>query len=362
MREEYELEVLERYDIEVKSTRRIRGAFFCDTNEGTMLLKETKISGRRAPFLYLVLSAIEERGNVRVDTPVFTRDGELLVTSGDGAVYMLKKWYQGRETDIRQESEIARAAVEMAKLHSELRQGVTGTGRNGPDQTGQVCDAQERNRQEGNTQADQAEIPVIPAGRDPVEEIRRHNRELKKVRAFVRGRVAKNEFEYLFLDSFEKMYCLAETVLLRMENSSAEELFEESVRCGYLVHGDYNYHNLLMLRDGMAVTNFEHMRVDIQVRDLYYFMRKVMEKNHWKLKTGQRILESYESVRRLSDEEREYVGLCLAYPEKYWKTASTYYHSNKAWLPEKYVEKLEIAVRQNEEKSDFLKKIFHVTL
>ena len=71
-----------------------------------------------------------------------------------------------------------------------------------------------------------------------------------------------------------------------------------------------------MLRDGMAVTNFEHMRVDIQVRDLYYFMRKAMEKNHWKLKTGQKILESYESVRRLSDEEREYVGLCLAYPEK----------------------------------------------
>lgn len=28
MREEYELEVLEKYDIEVKSTRRIRGAVF----------------------------------------------------------------------------------------------------------------------------------------------------------------------------------------------------------------------------------------------------------------------------------------------------------------------------------------------
>ena len=27
---EYELEVLEQYDMEVKSTRRIRGAFFCD--------------------------------------------------------------------------------------------------------------------------------------------------------------------------------------------------------------------------------------------------------------------------------------------------------------------------------------------
>ena len=33
MREEYELEVLEKYDIEVKSTRRIRGAFFCIGSE-----------------------------------------------------------------------------------------------------------------------------------------------------------------------------------------------------------------------------------------------------------------------------------------------------------------------------------------
>ena len=43
---EYEMEVLEKYELEVNSTRRIRGAFYCDTKEGTMLLKETKISER----------------------------------------------------------------------------------------------------------------------------------------------------------------------------------------------------------------------------------------------------------------------------------------------------------------------------
>ena len=48
MREEYELEVLEKYDLEVKGTRKMRGAFFCDTNEGTMLLRETKLSEQRA--------------------------------------------------------------------------------------------------------------------------------------------------------------------------------------------------------------------------------------------------------------------------------------------------------------------------
>ena len=337
MREEYELEVLEHYDIEVKGTRRMRGAFFCDTDKGTMLLKETKISGRRALLLYTVLSCLEERENVKVDTPVFTRDKELLVTSREGTKYMLKKWYQGRECDIRQEEELFRSARTLALLHGEMEQAVPQKER-GPS--------------------------VFPAGKDPEEEIRRHNRELKKVRSFIRGRVVKNEFEYLFLDSFDKMYQMAEKVSDRLERSGCAGLYRESLEQRSTIHGDYNYHNLLIFREGgdMAVTNFEHMRVDIQARDLCYFLRKAMEKHRWKQKTGRKILEAYESVRTLKPEEREYIGLSLAYPEKFWKTASSYYHSNKAWLPEKCVEKLELSVRQSEEKYDFLETIFSLNL
>ena len=71
---EYEMEVLEKYELEVNSTRRIRGAFYCDTKEGTMLLKETKISERRVPLLYLILNRLEKQGYL-VDTPVFSKEG-----------------------------------------------------------------------------------------------------------------------------------------------------------------------------------------------------------------------------------------------------------------------------------------------
>ena len=81
---DYELEVLEQYDMEVKSTRKIRGAFFCDTCEGTMILKETKISERRAALMYIILSRLELEAGMNVDTPVFSRDGVLVVTSRDG--------------------------------------------------------------------------------------------------------------------------------------------------------------------------------------------------------------------------------------------------------------------------------------
>lgn len=337
MREEYELEVLEQYNIEVKGTRRIRGAFFCDTNEGTMLLKETKISARRAPLLYEALSRIEKRGNVKVDTPIFSKDGELLVTSREGTVYMLKRWYQGRECDIRQEGELLKAAGQLAILHREL-------------------DAV-------SAELESVSLPdLFPGRKSPLEEIMRHNRELKKVRSFIRGRVAKNEFEYLYLESFEKMYGMAEKVLQKMEESGCEDLYEESMRRGSLVHGDYNYHNLLILKDWMAVTGFERMCSDIQTHDLYYFMRKVMEKHHWKQKTGQKLLEAYEEERPIRPQEREYLGLFLAYPEKFWKTADSYYRSNKAWLPEKCVEKLRLSVRQEEEKQHFLEEVFSLNI
>ena len=40
---EYEMEVLEKYELEVNSTRRIRGAFYCDTKEGTMLDRKSVV-------------------------------------------------------------------------------------------------------------------------------------------------------------------------------------------------------------------------------------------------------------------------------------------------------------------------------
>ena len=113
---EYEMEVLEKYELEVNSTRRIRGAFYCDTKEGTMLLKETKISERRVPLLYLILNRLEKQGYL-VDTPVFSKEGDLVQNSRDGTRYLMKKWYPGEECNLKREEDIFRAARKLGELH-----------------------------------------------------------------------------------------------------------------------------------------------------------------------------------------------------------------------------------------------------
>ena len=329
---EYELEILEQYEIEIKGTRRIRGAFFCDTDKGAMLLKETGISEKRASFMYHKESSLEALG-MAADTPVFTKDGTLLAVSRDGTKYIMKKWYAGRECDLKKWQDLTRASANLAELHIKLNE----DGR--------------RDDFPGT-----ADFPA--AGRSPQDEVKRRNRELKKIRAFIRGRTSKNEFEYLFLSSFEKMYAMAEKVAGYLSEPEYAELHEQSIRQRRIAHGDYNYHNLLMLQGGIATTGFEHMHTDIQVRDLYYFIRKAMEKFQWKENTGRTILDAYESLRPLSETEKRYMGLALAYPEKYWKTAVGYYHSGKSWMPEKNVEKLQTAVRQWDEKYGFLENVF----
>ena len=97
---EYELEVLEQYDIEVISTRKTRGAYFCDTKEGLMLLGPAGISVGRAPLMYVLLCYLESRHGMKVDTPIFTKAGKLFSVSQDGTKYMLKKWVSGRECEV----------------------------------------------------------------------------------------------------------------------------------------------------------------------------------------------------------------------------------------------------------------------
>ena len=313
---EYEMEVLEKYELEVNSTRRIRGAFYCDTKEGTMLLKETKISERRVPLLYLILNRLEKQGYL-VDTPVFSKEGNLVQNSRDGTRYLMK--FQKEE---------------VQEIPQNTQQS--------------VCEEKE---------IDWTKLSPL-LSKNPLEEMKRRNREMKKVRSFIRKRVAKNEFESYYLKHYEEIAWQAEKVTEQIERSGCQNLYERSIRERKMLHGDYNYHNVMILPENEVITNFERMRIGIQVDDLYYLLRKVMEKYHWKQKTGQNILEAYESVRQLKPDEREYLCLRLAYPEKFWKTASAYSRSNKAWLPEKSVEKLQTAVEQTKEKEVFLREVF----
>ena len=90
--------------------------------------------------------------------------------------------------------------------------------------------------------------------------------------------MGKGEFELAFLKHFDQMYEWAEVARSRLQESQYDVLLRESREKKTITHGEYNYHNILMQEDGVATTNFEHFHQDVQLVDLYYFLRKTFKR------------------------------------------------------------------------------------
>lgn len=332
--QEYEQGILEQYDIDICSTRKIRGAVLCDTEQGLFLLKEVNVPAERIEALAQFYEYLGNQHWCNVDKIIRNKEESYITCEEHGNKYILKQWFPGRECDIRKPGELLEASGMLAKLHLVMKYDL-----------------------KGDTEK------TVHMG----EEYEKHNRELKKVRSFVRKSSTKNDFEMRFLKSFDEMYLWAEAAKDLLDGSMYDELCKESRNKNSLVHGEYNYHNILVSDTDnenklFAVTNFDKCKRDVQVEDFYYFLRKVMEKYGWKERLGDTLLNAYSAVKPFSENEIEYIKLRLIYPEKFWKIANAYYHSNKAWVPDKNIEKLSIAIRQTKEKERFLKNVFAFSL
>ncbi len=326
---ENELDVLSQYDMEINGTRRIRGAVLCDTKQGPFLMKELSFSEKQLPDLYALYVYLKELGCVSVDEVVKNKEDALVSESESGTKYILKRWFYGRECDSRRETDILDSVRNLACLHHVMRK----------------------------------QAPEFGHKRETLDqEYFRHNRELKKVRSFMRSKTTKGEFEIQFLKCFDSMFEWAERARNNLANGSYLSMLQNSYDEGCFVHGDYNYHNLILLSGQIATTGFEHFYIGLQMDDFYYFLRKIMEKNQWNIQLGHRMLDQYHRILPFTDEQLEYLAIRITYPEKFWKLANTYNRSSKAWISAKTIEKLDIAVRQTEEKKLFLKSLFSFAL
>ena len=96
---------------------------------------------------------------------------------------------------------------------------------------------------------------------------------------------------------------------------------------------------------------------DYPIRDLYLFMRKLLEKNNWSQTLGDTLLETYNKERSLSGKDYIQLRYRFAYPEKFWKIVNFYYNSGKAWIPGRNMEKIEKLFAQEREKQLFLESL-----
>ena len=323
--EETMKELLNQYPFELKHLYRGRGAWILETDQGLKMIRPYDSSKERLQWEWMVKNELKERSLKYIDSVVAKCDGELIVTDDDEK-YVVTDWFGGRECNMRDRQEVIRAVVHLAGMHEKM-------------------------------QRFSEDIVWKPATdkENILEEMHRRIRELSMIRNYTSHKKQKNDFDRKYIDVYEVYHldgCRAIHILRDMDYPGMyKRCCEEKKLC----HGDYNQHNILLCKEGMAVVRFDHMHSELQIYDLYVFMRKVLEKNRWNPGLGTAMLDAYIRVLPLDYRQMRCFYSFMLFPEKFWKIVNRYQNTRKSWMSAQNMAKLDKVIREQEARDAFMK-------
>ena len=344
---EKSLEVLNQYDVKIMGCVRGRGGILVSTDKGEKLLLECSKQDKYYLREDCITRAVKENGFENVDTYVRNSDNEIIsVLPDEGRKYVLKDMYPGSECNVKNLQDIKASVSTMARLHIALNAA-----------SRSLC----------------FNDSGVRLSRGSIKDtVVRHTRELKMAENYLKNKKRRTEYELTIYRQLGKFYSEARTAVDMLQNSEVEARLEKALDSNELIHGNFNYHNVIICdkpergsypagsnSSGVmtAVTNMEKCRIDCQIWDLYQFMRKILEKYNWDIDLAFKMLDEYDKVKPVEDGELKVLSVLFSFPEKFWKITNYYYNMNKAWVPPKSIEKLENCIAQNGRRLDFLATI-----
>lgn len=317
--------LLMEHNIEVNKAARARGGFVCETSKGLYLFKEYDVKERHFRFEQNIMKILEEAG-CKADYFRTFDDENIIIESDDGKKYVLKQWYSSRECNIKDRNDVVKSAGLLGRVHTLMQ---------------------------GNVSDEKTDL--YPC--DLRDEFLRHTVEIKRTRNYVRKKNNKNSFENALLKHIDEFYGEAEQALAELDTCDYKTLRTLAYENQTVCHGAFNHHNIIFVGKEPVLVDFKNAVIDVQITDLYDFIRKVMEKYNWDVTLGNELIEAYNNEKPIDTAERRLLYIMLKYPEKFWKIANKYFNSNKAWIPEKNMEKLRMVVEQADVKKKFVDTI-----
>lgn len=319
--------LFEKYDLTIEKTRKGRGAIIAETEKGIVELVEYNGPTENLLMEERMLQCVANRFQQPLDLILKTAEGELFCTDYEGKKYIVKRYVDGQECSVTDEASCVEAAAALARLHIAMRN---------PD------------RSEGEE---------FGGKRDNLlEDFERRTAELIRTRNYIRKSPRKEEFELMFLrlcDRYLEQSALAASFL---DKECLDALGKKQEAERMMVHGDCTHHNVLFTGQGVTFINFEKMGEHLQAKDVYLFMRKILEKNDWSYELGIKMMTAYEEELKLEKPEKIYLYARFLYPEKFWKIANGYLNRRKSVPARRQQEKLEAFEQKEEKRQLFLNK------
>ena len=190
-------------------------------------------------------------------------------------------------------------------------------------------------------------------GRLPLYFVKRLD-DIKKMRR--QAKKGKGKFDELFLQYADYFVETAEDAIDELASSHYMELVEKTRDEGLFCHHDFTQHNIIMAGERATVTGFDYCCFELRVYDLANLIRRKMRKCDWDVSRSELIVNSYNSVEPINEDELCVMKIILRFPQKFWRVVNRYYNSRRSWSERSSVIRLQEVIDEVGPFEEFLRQ------
>ena len=322
-----EFEIERQFDIKIEVIKANKGVYYLKTNKGERCLKKINYGPQKLLFVCGAKQHLIDNGFKNVDKYFLNIDGEPYALVNED-LYTLSEWLEGRECDFHNIEEVKLAARTLATMHEASK------GYDPPENS--------------KLKSDLGRWPHLMTKRI---------KSLDKMRDMVRKKNGKNDFDLLYLKSMEFYKDMGRKALKTLEESDYMKLCEIAEEEKSFCHHDFTYHNIILDNEDQAhVIDFDYCKREIRTFDVSNFMIKVLKRVDWNIEFAKAIIDSYNEVYPLREEEYKVLYAFLQFPQRYWRLANRYYYNEVNWGQNTFSNKIEAIINEQDKLLKFLEE------
>lgn len=320
-----EFEIERQFDIKIENIKPNKGVYLLKTDKGLKCLKKINYGTQKLLFVYGAKEHLMKNGFPRVDRYCVNTEGNPYALVNED-IYTLSGWIEGRECDFKSKDDLVKAAKSLAYMH------IASKGYEPPENS--------------KLKTDLGRWPSL---------MEKRVRSLDKMRDMGRKKGSKGSFDLNYTKTVQFYKDLGKRAINVLESSMYMDLCRITEEEKGFCHHDFTYHNIIIDKeDNVNVIDFDYCKREIRAYDISAFMIKVLKRVDWNIEHAQLIIDSYNDVSPLKEEEYRVLFAFLLFPQRFWRLSNRYYYNEVNWPSNTFNNKLEDLISEQEIYTKFI--------
>lgn len=320
-----EFEIERQFDIRIESIKPNKGVYFLKTNKGNKCLKRINYGVQKLWFVYGAKEHLINHGFKTVDKYSLNVEGDPYAIVNED-IYTLSEWIEGRECDFHNDDDIRKAAKALANMHIASKD----------------YDPPENSK----LKTDLGRWPHL---------MEKRVKALDKMRNMARKKNRKGDFDLNYIKTMEFYKKLGIRALNVLNSSKYMDICAYTEAQKTFCHHDFTYHNIIIdNEDRVNVIDFDYCKREVRVYDISNFITKVLKRRDWNIDCAKIIIDSYNEVSPLNEDEYKVLFAFLLFPQRFWRLGNRYYYNEVNWATNTFNRKIENLIAEQDKYMKFI--------